>query len=367
MKAVQKTEPKIGAKLVEVPTPTNLKPGWALVKVRATSICGTDIHIWNWDQWSQGRMGEKALPQVLGHEFCGEVVELGPNCNRIKVGDYVSAETHIYDPGDLTSMLGIFHVGNNMKILGVDTDGCFADYVAIPEIVLWKNDKTMPPEYASIQEPLGNACYAVMGEDNDVYGKTMLITGDGPISLFAIGVAKAAGASKIIQFGMAQYSMEIGRKMGVDIQIDVTKTTPDERYKMVMDNTGGWGCDIVCEMIGAQSSLDDAFRCIRKGGRFSAFGIPSKSPSQIDYTDQIVFKGIQIHGISGRKIFDTWYRNGNMLANRKLDPTPVVTHLMALEDYQKAFEMLTAPTRQCAKIVMFPDKQELNAAMARRK
>ncbi len=367
MKAVQKTRPEVGAEMVELPVPGDLKPGWVLIKVKATSICGTDVHIWNWDPWAQGRIGVKALPQTLGHEFCGEVVELGPHCTRIKVGDFVSGETHIYDPGDLTSMLGIFHVGKNMKILGVDTNGCFADYVVVPEIVLWKNDKSVPPEYTTIQEPLGNACYAVMGEDNDIFGKTMLITGDGPISLFAIGIARAAGAAKIIQFGKQQFNMDIGKKMGADVQVYTNMTEPEERTKIVMEHTGGWGVDIALEMVGSQDSIDDCFRLVRKGGRVSAFGIAPTSPCPVDYNNGIVFKGAQVHGISGRKIFDTWYRNGNMLANGRIDPTPVVTHLFPLDDYANAFKTMTERPRKSAKIVLFPEQSEYEAALARRK
>ncbi len=166
MKAVVKTKPELGAEMQDKPMPT-LRPDWVLVKVRATSICGTDVHIYKWDEWSAA-IGQKALPQILGHEVAGEVVEVGQHCRRIKVGDYISAETHIYDPGDLTSMLGALHVGKNMKILGVDFDGCFAEYFALPESICWPNDPAIPPEVATIQEPLGNATYAVLGEDADV-------------------------------------------------------------------------------------------------------------------------------------------------------------------------------------------------------
>ena len=367
MKAVRKTKPTLGAEMYDIPVPGDLKPGWVLIKVKATSICGTDVHIWNWDPWSQGRIGEKAFPQTLGHEFAGEVVEVGPYCQRIKVGDYVSGETHIYDPGDLTSMLGILHVGKNMKILGVDTNGCFAEYVQAPEIVLWKNEKSVPAELATIQEPLGNACYAVMGEDNDVYGKTMLITGDGPISLFAVGIAKAAGVAKIIHFGKNDFNMGLGKKMGADFQLYTNKSTPDERLKFVMDHTNGWGVDIACEMVGTQDSIDDCFKMVRKGGRLTAFGIAPTSPCPVDYNNGIIFKGIQVHGINGRKIFDTWYRNGNMLAMGKIDPTPVITHIFPLDEFEKAFKAMTDRPRVGAKVIMFPEKSEYEAALSRRK
>ncbi len=364
MKAVVKTKPELGAELQEKPIP---KPDadWLVVKVRATSICGTDVHIYKWDPWSDGRIGAKALPQILGHEVAGEVIEVGAHCKRIKVGDYISAETHIYDPGDLTSMLGSFHVGTNMKILGVDYDGCFAEYFALPESVCWPNDPSIPPEVAAIQEPLGNATYAVLGEDADVAGKTMVITGDGPISLFAIGVARACGVAKIIHFGKYDLNMEIGRKMGADLQMKTNETTPKERLAFTMDHTGGNGVDIALEMVASQDSINDCFAMVRKAGRVTAFGVAAEPTMPIDYNNGIVFKGCQVHGISGRKIFDTWYRNRNLLANGRLDPTPVITNVFPLDDFAEGFEKMIERPRKSAKIVLFPDKTECEAARKR--
>ncbi|MCP4591881.1 MAG: alcohol dehydrogenase catalytic domain-containing protein, partial [bacterium] len=288
MKAVVKTKPELGAELQDKPVPTP-QPDWVVVKVRATSICGTDVHIYKWDPWSAGRIGEKALPQTLGHEVAGEVVETGSHCKRIKVGDYISAETHIYDPGDLTSMLGSFHVGTHMKILGVDYDGCFAEYFALPESICWPNDSSISPEFATIQEPLGNATYAVLGEDADVAGKSMVITGDGPISLFGIDVARACGVAKIIHFGKYELNMEIARKLGADLQMNTNESTAKERLEFVLDHTGGNGVDIAVEMVGSQSSIDDCFAMVRKAGRVTAFGVAPESPVPIDYNNGIVF------------------------------------------------------------------------------
>lgn len=365
MKAVVKTKPELGAQLQEkaVPKP---KPDWVLIKVRATSICGTDVHIYKWDPWSAGRIGAKALPQILGHEVAGEVVEVGPHCKRIKVGDYISAETHIYDPSDLTSMLGSLHVGAHMKILGVDFDGCFAEYFALPEAICWPNDRSIPPEVASIQEPLGNATYAVLGEDADVAGKTMVITGDGPISLFAVGVARAVGVAKIIHFGKYDFNMEIARKLGADLQMNTNQTSGKQRLEFVLDHTGGNGVDIALEMVGSQSSIEDCFAMVRKAGRVTAFGIAAESPLPVDYNNGIVFKGCQIHGINGRKIFDTWYRNRNLLASGRLDPTPVITNVFKLEDFAKGFEKMMERPRKSAKVVLFPDEKEYQGAVQRR-
>ncbi len=364
MKAVVKTKPELGAEIKDVPIPQP-NPDWVIVKVRATSICGTDVHIYKWDPWSAERIGAKALPQILGHEVAGEVVEVGAHCKRIKVGDYVSAETHIYDPGDLTTMLGSPHVGKNMKILGVDFDGCFAKFFALPESICWPNDASIPPEVACIQEPLGNATYAVLGEDCDVAGKTMVITGDGPISLFAIGVARAVGVAKIIHFGKYDFNMEIGRKMGADLQMYTNKTTAQERFDFVMDHTDGNGVDIALEMVGSQDSVDDCFAMVRKAGRITAFGVASSNSLPIDYNNGIVFKGCQIHGISGRKIFDTWYRNRNLLANGRLDPRPVITNVFPLEDFADGFGKMIERPRKSAKCILFPDREEYEAAVKR--
>ena len=364
MKAVVKTRPELGAQLQDKPIPRP-ESDWLVVKVRATSICGTDVHIYKWDPWSDGRIGAKALPQILGHEVAGKVVEVGAHCKRIKVGDYVSAETHIYDPGDLTSMLGSFHVGVNMKILGVDFDGCFAEYFALPESICWPNDPAIPPEVAAIQEPLGNATYAVLGEDADVAGKTMVITGDGPISLFAIGVARVCGVAKIIHCGKYDFNMEIARRMGADLQLYTNKTTPRERLEFVMDHTGGNGVDIALEMVGSQDSINDCFAMVRKAGRVTAFGIAPESTVPIDYNNGMVFKGCQVHGISGRKIFDTWYRNRNLLASGRLDPTPVITNVFPLADFARGFEKMMERPRRSAKVVLFPNKEEYEAAVGR--
>ncbi len=264
-------------------------------------------------------------------------------------------------------MLGQFHVGLHMKILGVDYDGCFAEYFALPESICWPNDRAIPPEIATIQEPLGNACYAVLGEDADVAGKTMLITGDGPISLFAIGVARSVGVGKIIHFGKYDVNMAIGKKMGADVQLYTNKTTGKDRLQAVLDQTGGYGVDIALEMVGSQDSVDDCFACVRKAGRISVFGIAAENTMPIPYNNGIVFKGCQIHGINGRKIFDTWYRNRNLLANGRLDPTPVITDMFPLAEYASGFNKMLERPRTSAKVVLFPDRKEYEAALKRRK
>lgn len=365
MKAVVKVKPeKGGAELAYVDIPT-LNPDEVLIRVQATSICGTDVHIYEWNPWAQRRIGEKRLPQILGHEVAGEIVEVGPAVKSIKKGDYVSSETHIYDPGDLTSLLGQRHIGEHMQILGVDRDGVFAEYVMVPERVCWVNDRSIPPEFASVQEPLGNGVYAVLGEDADVAGKSMVIVGDGPTALFATGVARACGVAKIILVGYSDFNMDIAKKMGADYILDIKKSTMEERHKFILEQTDGYGVDISLEMVGGEVPITEAFTHLRKGGRLTAFGITTEAAVPIDYNNWIVFKGAQIHGINGRKVFDTWYRMRGLLAGERLDISPIVTHVMALEAYEKGFEMLLAEPRLAAKIVLFPDRDELAAANER--
>lgn len=364
MRAVVKTKAELGAELQEVAIP-KIADDEVLVKVRATSVCGTDVHIYKWDNWSQNRIGAKALPQILGHEVAGEVVEKGKFVKKISIGDYISAETHIPNTGDLQYLLGQANIGERMQILGVDRDGVFAEYVAIPEIVCWVNDKSIPPEHATIQEPLGNATYSVLGEDNDVAGKSMVIIGDGPVGLFATAVARAVGVTNIFMVGISRFALEIGKKMGADHILYADDNSVD-RVAYVKDHTGGYGADIVLELVGAQQAIKEGFQMIRKGGRFTAFGVVPSPTVTIDYNDGIVFKGCQIHGINGRKMFDTWYRVRNLLSSGRLDISPIITHKMKLEDYPKAFDNMMAIPRKTGKIVLFPDSKELEMAQKRK-
>lgn len=363
MKAVVKVDPRPGAEFLDVEDP---RPGRrdVIVKVKATSICGTDVHIYKWNEWAEKRIGRDNLQQILGHEVAGEAVEVGSDVRMVRVGDYLSCETHIYDPRDITALLGQFHIGEKMEILGVDTDGAFAEYIKVPESVCWINDEIIPPEIASIQEPLGNAAYAVFGEDNDIAGRSMTIIGDGPIAILAVGVARVCGVTPIFHIGKYDLNMEIGKKMGSDHQLYANRKF--DRVDYIRDHTGGYGTDIVLDMVGSYQALEEGFKILRKGGRFTAFGIPASSPSMVDYRDGIVFKGAQVHGISGRKIFDTWYRVRSLLAGDRLDVRPVITHLFSLSDYKEGFDKMLERPRKSAKIVLFPDRDELKKAMKRR-
>lgn len=363
MRAIVKARPEEGLELREVGLP-RVSPDDVLLKVRATSICGTDVHIYRWDGWSQRRIGPGRLPQIAGHEVTGEVVEVGSQVRRVKRGDLVSAETHIPCRACTQCLNGQQHICANLTILGVDRDGAFADYLAIPESVCWVNDPSIPPEFASVQEPLGNAVYAVLGEDRDVAGRSVAIVGDGPIGLLAVAVAHAAGACPIFLVGMWDYNMEIGRRLGADHLLFADRPDPD-RVQYVRDHTYGVGADIVVEMAGVSDAIVEGFKLLRKGGRFTAFGVTGGGTVPLDYNDSLVFKGAQVHGVNGRLMFDTWLRVRNLLATGRLNIGPVITHLFPLEEYDRGFQEMMKLPRVSAKVVLFPDPAELAAARRR--
>jgi threonine 3-dehydrogenase len=345
MLAVMKREKAPGAELVTVDIP-KIKSDEVLVKVKATSICGTDAHIYNWDEWSQSRIKP---PMIFGHEFAGEVVQVGNLVKRIKVGDFISAETHIPCGHCFQCLTGKQHICQNLKILGVDIDGCFAEYAAIPEVCAWKNDKSIPAEIASVQEPFGNATYTVM--ESQVSAKVINIMGDGPIACFATGIAKAVGAARIFAVGEFPYRVNLLKKMGADVALSILT---HDTVKEIMDATAGEGVDVVLEMTGAQKAIDDGFKILKKGGTFTAFGIPP-SKIELDLNNSVIFKAANIIGISGRLMFETWFQLSNLLKFKKVDISPVITHKMPLKDFHKGMEAVISKKREAGKVVFFPE------------
>lgn len=362
MRAVVKAQPGPGAAVQRVPVPSP-RDDEVLVKVRAASVCGTDIHLYNWDPFAESRYPTDRLPQVLGHEGTGEIVEVGSSVRHLRPGANVSMETHIPDPADLQSLIGQAHVATHMTLLGVDRDGTFAEYVAVPAKNCWVNPSDFPPELGSIMEPLGNAVYAVLGEDNDVAGKSMVIVGDGSTGLFATAIARTCGVTQIFLLGLSEFSLEIGRRLGADHVLNASRD--EDRVSFVMEHTRGYGADIVLDMAGSPKGVNEGFKMLRKGGRFSAFGVMSEPRYTIDYDSDIVFKGCQIHGINGRRMFDTWYRTANLLESGRLDILPVLTHFLELEKFEEGVDAMTTLPRTAAKVVLFPDAEELLAAKER--
>lgn len=344
MKALMKTRPAEGAELVEVPVP-KIGPRDLLIKVRMTSICGTDVHIYNWDPWAQSRI---KLPLVFGHEFAGDVVAVGELVTGFKPGDFVSAETHIPCGVCFQCRTGLQHICGKLKILGVDTQGCFADYAVLPEVCAWKNDKGMKPEIACIQEPLGNAVYATLVED--ITGRNVAVFGCGPAGLFTVGVAAAAGASKLIHIIRCEFARAISTKLGSTM---ILKYNDPQLVEKVLEATDGVGVEVVMEMTGNQSAIDNGLKILAKGGRFTAFGIPSE-PVRLDLANGVVFKGGRIIGINGREMYKTWFKMVNLLNSGKLDPSPVITHKFPLVEFKTAFDLMRAEDRQSGKIVLVP-------------
>lgn len=345
MLAVMKKTKGPGAEIVTVDIP-QIKPDEVLVKVKATSICGTDAHIYKWDLWAENRIKP---PMIFGHECAGEVVQVGSLVKRIQVGDYISAETHIPCGHCYQCLTGHQHICQNLKILGVDTDGCFAEYVVVPEVCAWRNDKSIPWDIASVQEPFGNATYTVM--ESSVSAKVIGIMGDGPIACFAVGIARAVGAAKIYAVGEFPYRVNLLKKMGADVALSVLTNNP---VKEIMEATGGEGVDVVLEMTGVQGAINNGFQILKKSGTFTAFGIP---PAQIEFdlNSYVIFKGAKIIGINGRKMFETWFQLSNLLKYKKVDVTPVITHKLPLRDFHEGMEAVISDKKEVGKVIFFPE------------
>ncbi len=343
MKAVVKKTAGPGAELLTVDIPA-IGPRDVLVRVLATSICGTDHHIHIWNDWARQRIKP---PIIMGHEFCGEVVETGDRVTSIKVGDMVSAETHIVCGRCPLCLTGKGHVCHNTRILGVDTNGTFAEYVAIPETNAWLNHRDTPLELASIQEPLGNAVHTILSAE--IAGRTVAITGCGAIGLMAIGVAKAAGAAAVYATEINPYRSQLALKMGAD---RVFNPAREDVVRAILEETEGYGVDVVAEMSGHSNAVQQAFDIVKPGGTVSLLGLPAK-PVELDLSEKLIFKGVTVKGITGREMYDTWFRVKGMLVSGNLNIEPVITHKFSLEEYAKGMELMD--TGNCGKVILYPN------------
>src|SRR6187397_203363 len=284
MRAIRKRESAPGLTLEEVPVPTP-GPDEVLVRIEAASICGTDLHIARWDQWSAERVQP---PLTLGHELCGTVVARGSAVRDVEEGDYVSAESHVTCGVCFHCRTGKAHMCEQTKILGVDRDGGFADYVAVPASVIWRNDRTkLPPEIATLQEPFGNAVFAT--SEQDLAGRSVAVLGCGPIGLFTIGIAHASGAATVVAADRTPFRLALAEKMGATVSVNVDET-PDEAGWFLSQNDG-LGFDVVFEMSGSPRGITGAFTIARNGGRVILFGIPSR-PVEIDVAQALIFKNL---------------------------------------------------------------------------
>ena len=260
----KKREPRADVATVDVP---KMRKNEVLVKVKAASICGTDVHIWNWDEWAQSRV--KKVPLILGHEVAGEIVEVGGDATTVQIGDMVSAETHVVDGTCYQCKTDRMHVCQNMEILGIDRDGVFAEYVVLPERNAWRNDPELDPGVASIQEPLGNAVQTILPKDHieDIAGKNVAVLGCGPIGLMAIAVLKALGAAKVFATagGLNKVRMELAKRMGADMVLSASEEG-ENIVKIIRDATDGDGVDVALEMSGSPVAVRQAFEMLTPGG-----------------------------------------------------------------------------------------------------
>lgn len=340
MKAVLKAKAAPGLDLRTVADPVP-EAGELILKVRATSMCGTDSHIYSWDNWAQQRIKP---PRILGHEMYGEVVALGKGVNTYNVGDRVAAESHVTCGKCFQCRTGNGHVCKNYTILGLDRDGSFAQFVSLPETVCWKTAPEIPPELACMQESLGNSVHAVLTED--VTGHSILVTGCGPTGLFAIAVARTAGASTILATDVSEFRLDLARRVGATLAFNPQKTDPG----VIADQTHGEGVDVALEMSGHASAIHLAFKHVKNAGRVVLFGIPN-APVPLDIANEVIFKGVRVHGVTGRRLFDTWYRLAGLF-RAGLDIKPIVTHTFPLEEFEKGFDLMHSG--QCGKVVLVP-------------
>jgi threonine 3-dehydrogenase len=344
MWAVRKLRAAPGLDLVEVPVP-GIGDDEVLVRVEAASICGTDLHIYKWDEWAQRRIQP---PLTLGHEFAGTIVETGAHVRQAQVGDYVSAESHVTCGACVNCRTGRAHMCEQTQILGVDRDGAFAEYIAVPESVIWQNDRAkLPPEIATLQEPFGNAVFALAHAD--LSGKTVAILGCGPVGLFSIGIARASGAGRVLASDTRLFRLDLARRMGAHEAIDVSQTR-DAAAAFVEANEGE-NADVVFEMSGAPEAIAGAFRIARNGGRVILFGIPAH-PVEIDVAEALIFKNLTVSAVSGRQVWDTWYRTRWLLEHGVVDLRPLITAEVGLDGFEHAFELLASG--DACKIVLHP-------------
>lgn len=341
MKAVIKALPGVGVRIAEVPEPV-AGEGEILVRVEATSICGSDLAIYEWRDWVAARM---KTPRVVGHEFCGTIEALGPGVERVSVGDFIAAETHIVDGTCHQCLIGERHVCDNVQIIGFDRDGCWAELVAIPAENAWVTDRSMPLEVASIQEPFGNAVHsATRGTLRD---QVVLVTGCGPIGLFCVGIAKAEGAARVIATDVNPYRLGLANKMGADALLDTSSGDAVEAIR----EAAGAPVDVALEMSGNAGAIEQALRALRPGGWISLLGLPVR-PVTLDLNALVIQKGVTVHGIFGRRIWETWEQTRRLLEGGLVDVRPLITHRVGLDDVEEALQLLEHG--ESGKVVMFP-------------
>ena len=327
MKALVKKEAAQGLWLEDVPVP-QIGINDVLVKIQKTSICGTDVHIYNWDKWSQKTIKP---PMVVGHEFVGVVEKIGDNVTDFKTGDLVSGEGHVVCGRCRNCLAGRRHLCNDPSGIGVNRDGAFAEYLSIPVTNVWYCDTSIPVEVLSCFDPLGNAAHTTL--KYELVGEDILITGAGPIGCMAAAIAKQVGARYVVVTDVNPYRLEMAKKMGATLTVDIrTETIEDAMKKLGMKE----GFDVGMEMSGSPDALRGMLKNMAHGGKIAILGI--LPPTEIDW-DFVVFNGLTITGIYGRRMYETWYKV-TMLIQSGLDIEPLITHRYHYTDFEKGFEVM---------------------------
>ena len=332
MKALVKREEKRGIAVATVPKPFP-GPRDALIRIETTGICGTDLHIYLWDQWAAKRI---SVPVAIGHEFVGIIEELGNDVSHVTVGERVSGEGHITCVHCYYCRTGQGHICSKVEIIGVDRDGCFADYLVMPAENLWPVPPGIPNRYAAVFDPLGNAMHTVMS--TEVAEKSVLITGAGSIGLFTVGIAKASGASKIIVIEPNPLKRGTAIRVGADCALDPEDTTGSQHIREITD---GLGPDIFFEMSGNPKALITGLGLLRSGGTAAFLGIYAADVS-INWSELVVLKGITIHGISGRRMYKTWYQSQSFLLTHGALIDPIITHELPALEAEQGFHLMEA-------------------------
>lgn len=343
MKALRKTQAGRGLQTENVAVPS-VGPTDVLVRVKATSICGTDLHIYGWDRWSQGRIKP---PVTLGHEFCGVVERVGEEVSSVHAGDFVSAEMHLNCGHCHQCRLGQAHICQNLRIIGIDLDGAFAEFVKIPATNIWKLDPAIPEHYGAILDPLGNAVHTVLA--GAISGQTVLVTGCGPIGLMSIAVAKACGSSTVFATETNEHRRKLAEEMGANFVLNPQTEDP---VKEILEATGGTGVDVLLEMSGHPAAIQQGFKALRAGGRASLLGIPTENVP-LDLVQDVIFKGATVQGIYGRRMYETWVEMTALLKAGRVNLEPLFGERIALENFESAFAKLQSGL--AGKILMYPN------------
>lgn len=338
MKALSKLKAEPGIWMTDAPKP-EVGHNDLLIKIRKTAICGTDVHIYKWDEWASKTI---PTPMVVGHEYVGEVVDMGQEVRGFQVGDRVSGEGHITCGHCRNCRAGRVHLCRNTTGVGVNREGAFAEYLVIPAFNAFKIPDNISDELASIFDPFGNAVHTALSFD--LVGEDVLITGAGPIGIMAAAVAKHVGARHVVITDVNEYRLDLARKMGASWAVNVA----NEKLEDVMKELGMTeGFDIGLEMSGVPSAFNSMLNNMNHGGKIAMLGIPP-SDMAVDW-NQVIFKGLVIKGIYGREMFETWYKMASLIQSG-LDLNPIITHQYSVDDFQAGFDMMISG--QSGKVIL---------------